>query len=366
MGRHRATESWGANLSTRLIKYLGRTLCFLLACGLLVVTASQFQHFAGAHLHAAFYLLASTMLLVPGGILALAAGYLIEASMVGWSRSSLKALRESPASVRLDALCMIMAVLPFRIPAYILSFGLILAIDKHLLEPSNISLTRFLPTWGVQIACVLVLRSFASYWMHRLEHAIPAFWALHKFHHSADRLSIMTAVRQTELSKGLEEMLLVFFLALLTEPLAAKPGPASPLYIFVAIYFFYRSFIRVNQYLVHSNLTTDYGWIGRWVLVSPRMHRLHHAADPQYHDKNFTFDLVIWDRLFGTYATCDPAADVKEIPLGLSDTPFNSGRKMRYVLRDYFLTPYVVFWQELRRGFSAWVPGSRKSPAHPA
>jgi hypothetical protein len=85
------------------------------------------------------------------------------------------------------------------------------------------------------------------------------------------------------------------------------------------------------------------------------MHRLHHAVSRSYHDKNFTFDLVIWDRLFGTYATCDASA-VADIPLGLDDSPFNDRSTLMGVLRNYFLTPYVVFWYELRKGFKAWLP----------
>jgi len=96
---------------------------------------------------------------------------------------------------------------------------------------------------------------------------------------------------------------------LLSEPSAPRPDAGSPLFVVVLIYFAYRSFIRVNQYLVHSNLTTDYGWIGRWLLVSPRMHRLHHATDPKYYNKNFTFDLVLWDRLFGSYGNLRSRSD---------------------------------------------------------
>ncbi len=121
------------------------------------------------------------------------------------------------------------------------------------------------------------------------------------------------------------------------------------------VYFLYRTFQRVNQYLVHSNLTTDYGWVGRWLLVSPRMHRLHHATSGSYFNKNFTFDLVIWDRLFGTYAACEEQA-LPALSLGVSDSPFNSGRSIKSVLRDYFVTSYVVFWRALRQGGRVWVP----------
>jgi sterol desaturase/sphingolipid hydroxylase (fatty acid hydroxylase superfamily) len=334
---------------------LARSACLLLACALLAVPgAAVIQHFADAHHAMPLHLLALLLLAVPAGLLTVAAAYLLEAAFIGWPRSSLRTLRHSPASVRLDVLCMAMSLLPYRVPGYLLSLGLLYVIDRHMVQSTN-TLTHLLPTWGVQAGCILLLVSFVSYWLHRLEHAIPALWALHKFHHSADRLSIITAVRQTALTRALDQFVLVLSLVLLAEPVAPKPALGSPWFIIVVIYFLYRTFIRVNQYLVHSNLTTDYGWVGRWLLVSPRMHRLHHATNPEYYNKNFTFDLVLWDRLFGTYAACDPAR-LDGIVLGLDHDPFNSGRSIGAVLRDYFLTTYVVFWRELRKGPTAWLP----------
>lgn len=345
-----------------MIKRVAQFFGFLLACGLLFVTANQVQHFAAAHRSSPLILL-SFFLVIPTGILGLAAGYLFEASLLGWSRSSLKALRHASASVRLDVLCMTLNLLPYKLPSYLLSLGLLFAIDKHFEQSANISMTHFLPTWAMQAVSLLLLQSFVSYWVHRLQHTIPALWALHQFHHSADRMSIMTAVRETELAKGFETAILVMFLMLLSEPSAPRPDAGSPLFVVVLIYFAYRSFIRVNQYLVHSNLTTDYGWIGRWLLVSPRMHRLHHATDPKYYNKNFTFDLVLWDRLFGSYATCEAGA-IRGIALGLNNNPFNTGPSLKQVFADYFLKTFLVLWRELRTGLAAWRPmRSATSPA---
>ena len=346
------------------IKRVAWALGFILACGLLVMTGTdQFHQLANAHRDVTVFLLLSLLLTIPTGIVTLASGYLIEALIVGWSRSSLRSLRAAPASVsasiRLDLLSMAMSLLPHRRLGYILSLGLLYVVDAHMLRSTNLSVTRYLPTWGIQVVFLLLFQSFIMYWVHRMEHAIPALWALHKFHHSAYQMTMLTAVRQTELMKGVEQFLPLVFLALVTEPIAARPSAGSPLFALFAVYFAYRCFIRVNQYLCHSNLTTGYGWIGRWLLVSPRMHRLHHAVAPEYHDKNFTFDLVIWDRLFGTYATCQDA-DMASISLGLELGPFNGDGTIKGVLRDYFVTTYVVFWQSLRTGIKAWLPARRE------
>jgi hypothetical protein len=79
------------------------------------------------------------------------------------------------------------------------------------------------------------------------------------------------------------------------------------------------------------------------------MHRLHHAKAPQYHNGNFSFDLVFWDRLFGTYAPPDAVFDEAAAPIGLDDNPFNSRGSPIGIVRDYFVTTYVVFWNELRK-----------------
>lgn len=339
------------------LKQLGWLLCFAFACGLLLLAGggNHMRQFLSAHHDLPLLLLLSLLLAIPAGVITIVAAFLIELLHVGWSNSSLRSVADAPASVRLDLLAGTVALIPHRWLSYVLSAGILYAVDTHVLQPEKVSLNHLLPWWGLQLACVLLLQSFVSYWIHRLEHTIPALWALHKFHHSADRMCILTTSRQTELTKGVEQFMLLFFLALLTEPTLPKPSVWGPSFALVGIFFAYRTFMGVNHYLCHSNLTTDYGWFGRWFLVSPRMHRLHHATQPQYHNSNFTFDLVLWDRLFGTYANCD-LAQIKRISIGLDENPFNGGAAVRHVLRDYLVTPYRVLWKELRTGMRAWIP----------
>jgi sterol desaturase/sphingolipid hydroxylase (fatty acid hydroxylase superfamily) len=344
------------------IKHLAWALGIVFACGLLLLPGNgALQRFAIAHQGVAIYALVPLLVAIPASIVTFAAAFLLEWLFVGWSRSSLKSVTDAPASVRLDILSVVMNLVSHSWLGYVLSLGVLYVVDIHLLQPANVSLTHRLPSWGVQVAGVVLFQSLVSYWMHRLEHAIPALWALHKFHHSADRMSILTTDRQTALLKGVEQVLLLLVLGFAADPTAPKPNAGNPLFAFVVIYFAYRTFMGVNHYLCHSNLTTDYGWFGRWLLVSPKMHRLHHATLPQFHDKNFTFDLVLWDRLFGTYATCDTTV-LSALPLGLEDNPFNSGSAVRCTVRDYFLTPYIVFWQALRKGLEAWLPRGGRGP----
>ena len=332
----------------RVLKACCWVLGFLLASTLVVLAVWHDQlHRLGVHRPIVLYSLLAAALLVPGRFLALAGAYLAELLFVGWPRSSLKMLRKPSASVRMDVVTIVMQLLlPQRYLGYVLSFGLLYAIDIGTRHLDHLSATRLLPAWGLQIFCVIAFQSFLRYWMHRLEHVIPALWALHKFHHSAESLSVLTSARTTQLTRGIEAALVFAPAALLTNATAPVPSIDSPAFIVAVIYFVYNTFMGINGYLVHSNLTTDYGWIGRWLLVSPRMHRLHHAKSPSYQNKNFTFDLVIWDRLFGTYAACAPDKDPLTIPLDSAGG----------ALREYFLSTYLVFWQELRTGLRAWKP----------
>jgi sterol desaturase/sphingolipid hydroxylase (fatty acid hydroxylase superfamily) len=243
--------------------------------------------------------------------------------------------------------------LPHKNFDYILSLGLLYIIGTRLPQPTGLSVAQWLPSWGLQAGCALLLSSLVSYWIHRLQHSIPALWALHKFHHSADRLAILTTFRGTKLEGVLDSVLRILPLAILSVPIAAKPTPASPWYVLAAIYFLFTALTRLNSFLIHSNLDLGYGWAGRWLLVSPQMHRIHHCNSPVYYNRNFSFDLVLWDRIFGTYVHCDHAA---QLPVGLVDNPFNSSDSIKGVLRDYFLTTYMELWRALRKGHMAWLP----------
>src|SRR5665213_4461586 len=116
----------------RKIKRLAWLLCFLFACALLVVTGSgQVQHLADTHQGLPLYLLLAIVLSIPTSLATVLAGYLLEWLFVGWSRSSLKTLWEARASVRLDVLSIGMMWLPNKLPGYVLSLGLLYAIDTH-------------------------------------------------------------------------------------------------------------------------------------------------------------------------------------------------------------------------------------------
>lgn len=336
------------------------------ACGLVVLASAhgRIEAFVSTHPQLANFVLLALLLTIPARIVALAAAYLIELLLVGWAHSSLRMLWKPRASVRLDMLCTAVLMLPQRYLSYLgylLSFGLLFAGNVYLGRHVDLSLNHWLPLLGLQLLAFTLFQSLLRYWLHRLEHAVPALWSLHKFHHSAEQMNILTTVRDTQLVKGVEQGLVLVPMGFLVSPVMTHPIVlGSPGFIAAAAYFIYHTVITMNGFMGHSNLRTDYGWIGRWLIVSPRMHRLHHAVAPEYHDKNFGTDLVMWDRLFGTYARCDTPGDVG-LAIGLEDNPFNRRDSFGGALREYFLTTYLVFFRELKRGLAALLPAGPRA-----
>jgi sterol desaturase/sphingolipid hydroxylase (fatty acid hydroxylase superfamily) len=319
----------------------------------LLTSGNLLQHLVKAHEQAPYGFLLLFFIGIGATFTAALAAYLIEFLLIGWAGSSLEALWKARASMRLDVLATLVTQLPHKHLDYILSLGLLYIITTLMPQPTGLSIAHWLPSWGLQAGLALLLSSLVNYWTHRLEHSIPALWALHKFHHSADRLAILTTFRDTKLSGALDSALRLLPIALLSAPVAAKPTAGSPAYLLVGVYFLFTALMRLNSFLIHSNLDLGYGWVGRWLLVSPRMHRIHHSNSPGYYNRNFSFDLVLWDRIFGTYAPADEAARVS---VGLADNPFNSSQSLKGVLRDYFLATYVEFWRAVKQGPRAWVP----------
>jgi sterol desaturase/sphingolipid hydroxylase (fatty acid hydroxylase superfamily) len=146
----------------------------------------------------------------------------------------------------------------------------------------------YLPTWLDVVLSVVVL-DLALYLQHRLFHAVPALWRLHRVHHTDPELDVTTGVR----FHPVEMLLSVGFKAGVVVVL----GPSV-----VAVVLF-EVLLNAGSLFSHANLrlpaTVDRRL--RAVLVTPDMHRVHHSADPTETDTNFGFTLSWWDRLLGTY-----------------------------------------------------------------
>jgi hypothetical protein len=168
----------------RSLKNVCWALSFSIACGLVVLVKwhAEIQDYAAAHRGIALYVLLGLFLAIPARIVGLIAAYWLELLFVGWERSSIKLLWKPQASVRLDIISIFLTLLlPHRRLGYLLSFGLLYGIDVYAAHHTLPSVTQLLPIWALQALLFLVVQSMVRYWLHRMEHVVPALWALHKF-----------------------------------------------------------------------------------------------------------------------------------------------------------------------------------------
>ncbi len=127
---------------------------------------------------------------------------------------------------------------------------------------------------------------FCYYWYHRMGHEVSILWAAHSVHHQSEDYNLSTALRQT--STGFL-FGWIFYL-----PLFIIGFPMDVLLTVGAINLIY-------QFWVHTQHINRLGVLDR-ILVTPSNHRVHHAQNEQYIDKNYGGIFVIWDRMFGSFA----------------------------------------------------------------
>lgn len=133
---------------------------------------------------------------------------------------------------------------------------------------------------------------FLYYWWHRLSHERNVLWAAHVVHHSSEDFNLAVALRQAVLTSW---TVLPFYL-----PLALLGVPPLVYATCVAVSTLY-------QFWIHTALVPDVRGPVAKVLNLPSHHRVHHAVNPQYLDKNYGAIFIVWDRLFGTFAEEDEA-----------------------------------------------------------
>ena len=145
-----------------------------------------------------------------------------------------------------------------------------------------------LPTW-LDVVLSVVLLDLALYLQHRLFHAVPLLWRLHRVHHTDPELDVTTGLR----FHPVEMLLSVGF----------KAGVVVVLGPPVVAGVLFEVLLNAGSLFSHANLRLPAPVDGllRALLVTPDMHRVHHSSDPVETDSNFGFTLSWWDRLFGTY-----------------------------------------------------------------
>ncbi len=185
-------------------------------------------------------------------------------------------LNDAVNSIGLGMLSQISAVLTrtLRIGIYVVVYEHV-ALWRH---------DAFWQSWGGWLLA-LVFYDFCYYWLHRAGHEVAVFWAAHVVHHQSQDYNLSTALRQTSSGALLGWL---FYL-----PMAIAGVPPLVFGVVALVDLLY-------QFWVHTEQVGKLGWFDRW-FCSPSNHRVHHAVNDPYIDRNYGGVLIVWDRLFGTF-----------------------------------------------------------------
>lgn len=180
------------------------------------------------------------------------------------------------------------AIFMMRIPVRLLT-AVVVAPVGYFLWSHRVATVPLDTAWG--LALLFLGTELTYYWMHRAGHQIRWLWASHVVHHTPEQIHFASAFRlgATEFLSGNW----LFYLPLFV--LGFSPTAVGAM---LAINLFY-------QFWLHTDLIGRLGPL-EWVFNTPSHHRVHHASNDLYLDRNYGGILIIWDRLFGTFADENP------------------------------------------------------------
>jgi sterol desaturase/sphingolipid hydroxylase (fatty acid hydroxylase superfamily) len=171
---------------------------------------------------------------------------------------------------------------------------------------------------------ILFADDFTYYVFHRASHECRLFWASHVIHHSSQYYNLGTALRQTWTGAF---MSFIFWLWL---PLAGfQPAMVMTMQAFSLIY----------QFWIHTEMVRSLGPLEA-VLNTPSHHRVHHASNARYLDRNHAGIFIIWDRLFGTFER----EDMQDRPVYGLTKNVNTYNPLRIAFHEW-----IDIWEDVRR-----------------
>ncbi|MEZ4903286.1 MAG: sterol desaturase family protein [Spirosomataceae bacterium] len=163
--------------------------------------------------------------------------------------------------------------------------GLSVSILTYSYMVSHWAIYKIESTLWVYVVAFVAL-DFSGYWVHRLSHQINFFWNKHAIHHSSEEFDLACALRQS-LSSFVNLFTIFLLPAALLGVDAQVIAVVAPLHLFA-------------QFWYHTVYIGKMG-ILEYIIVTPSHHRVHHAINPEYLDKNHSQIFIIWDKLFGTF-----------------------------------------------------------------
>jgi sterol desaturase/sphingolipid hydroxylase (fatty acid hydroxylase superfamily) len=142
--------------------------------------------------------------------------------------------------------------------------------------------------WMAVLGLMLLFDSFAAYWVHRLMHAAPLLWRVHRVHHADTLVDVSTSLRNHPLELVVTVPASCCVVLLIGAPASVLAAAQT---ILVATTIWQHADIRLPERLDRVLAP---------LIITPRLHRLHHNPERRVHDSNFGDSLTVWDALFGT------------------------------------------------------------------
>ena len=176
----------------------------------------------------------------------------------------------------------------------------------------------------------IVVMDLASYWMHRYHHALNLTWGIHSVHHSSDEFTVAGGGRSS-VAEPLVNVISGAYLILVAPALVGMPVAAACVGWLVK---------DCWGFAVHTRNVDKLGPL-EWILATPSHHRVHHAINPIYANRNYGFVMIVWDKLFGTFqpelADVPPVFGVDRPPMSFHPIAV-AFHELRLVWRDAVAT----------------------------
>jgi sterol desaturase/sphingolipid hydroxylase (fatty acid hydroxylase superfamily) len=171
-----------------------------------------------------------------------------------------------------------------------------------------INYVEFLSSENITLVIIflsIILMDFIIYWQHVLMHHIPLLWRMHKVHHSEAGLDVSSAVRFHPFEMLFSMLIKIAFIVLLGIPVIAV--------------ILFEIILNAMALFNHSNLKLPQKmeWQLRKLIVTPEVHWIHHSQIVRETNSNYGFNLIVWDKLFGSYIA-KPKQDYKHLQQGLT------------------------------------------------
>ncbi len=154
---------------------------------------------------------------------------------------------------------------------------------------------------------LLIAEDFMYYWEHRTDHFVRVFWAVHVTHHSSQHFNLTTGFRSSVFQPLYR---FIYFI-----PLALIGFSAANIMFMYAV-------TQIYGILIHTKTIHKLGFL-EYFMATPSHHRVHHASNPKYLDKNMGMVFIFWDKLFNTF---EPEDETTVIQYGLTknvETPYH-------------------------------------------